>query len=655
MTLTTFQLKTVLLTTAVLFSVCSFGQQKTVPSFRWATCPDCPFPEAEPAFLKELDIAFGYLTVPENRVRDNGRKLRLSVAVLKSRKPDPSLPPLVILHGGPGGSVVGRISWQYDQLRQERDLVFIDQRGSGYSEPDFSPEMNQQVMNVLSADYSPAQEMQARTAIAAQAKTAVVKKGVDLSAYNSHAIAADVNDLCRLLGFKTWDLWGTSYGSRIALTMMRDFPEGIRSVVLESPIPPNARYFENMTVNFVQALNKLFEKCAADPACRQAYPDLRKQFYEAISSLDKNPLVLEMNDRTKFPDGKFVINAQDMLLGLQQALYGKDIYPILPLLIEQIKERNKVVMQAFAQSMSDGLFRIDYGLYYSVICSECIPFNNVKKFEETSANFWNGISFYKDEFSICKTWNPAAPDSLEGVAVSSNIPTLILSGEMDPMASPAMAALTKETLPNSYLYTFQNVGHFVTGERNAVDLLGKFLDDPGSNPDTKRYVSSVKIPFVTDVHVHNGIVRMAPKLQLNANDLAYKIWIVVLIVLLVTACVRLLRHLVRGKEKHTGRVEEKGLVVSGILSAGLSLVFIGGLSWAIYKTAQVNYLLLGFGLPGAYALILFLPYLIVGLLILQLLLLLRSRNKRNKKNVLLYSLLLHVPFTAFILYFNLFY
>ena len=648
-------MKTVLLTTAVLFSVCSFGQQKTVPSFRWATCPDCPLPEVAPARLKEVALVFGYLTVPENRARDNGRKLRLAVAVLKSRKPNPSLPPLVILHGGPGGHVVGRISWQYEELRQERDLVFIDQRGSGYSEPDFSPEMNQEIMNVLSANYSPAQEMQARTAIAAQAKAAVVKKGIDLSAYNSHAIAADVNDLCRLLGFKTWDLWGTSYGSRIALTMMRDFPEGIRSVVLESPIPPNARYFENMTVHFAQALNKLFDKCAADPACQQAYPDLRKQFYEAISSLDKNPLVLEMNDRSKFPDGKFVINAQDMLLGFQQALYGKEVYPILPLLIGQVKKRNKVVMQSFAQSMSDGMFRIDYGLYYSVICSECIPFNNVKKFEETSANFWDGISFYKDEFSICKTWYPAAPDSLEGVAVSSNIPTLILSGEMDPMASPAMAALTGQTLPNAYVYTFQNVGHFVTGERHAVDLLGKFLADPGRNPDDKRYVSSVKIPFVTDVHVHNGIVRMAPKLQLNANDLAYKVWIIILVVLLVTALVYLLRRLIRGKREQAGMFAERGLIVSGILSAGLSLVFIGGLGWAIYKTVQVNYFLLGFGLPAAYALILLLPYLIFGLLILQILLLLRSGNKRNTKNAPLYSLLMQVPFIVFILYFNLFY
>src|SRR6185436_15814914 len=276
---------------------------------------------------------------------------------------------------------------------------------------------------------------------AVRSRKKLIERGIDLSAYNSKEIAADVNDLCKLLGYTSWDLWGASYGTRIALTMMRDFPQGIHSVILESPLPPNVRYFENIPGNFNQSLNKIFTKCGNDPTCKNSYPDLKKDFNEAIASLEKNPLVISMNDQKKFPDGKFVINAQDLLLAFQQAMYSKDLYPMLPLLIQQVKNRNESALRTFVENMTRGMSRLDYGLYYTVICKECMPFNNVKTFEKASADIFKGPSFYKDEFSICKIWNSLAPDSLDAQPVKSNIPVLILSGELDPLASPSGAEL----------------------------------------------------------------------------------------------------------------------------------------------------------------------------------------------------------------------
>jgi pimeloyl-ACP methyl ester carboxylesterase len=646
-------------TALFFFALCLFlhssGQQKINSSIKWVNCPDCPFPDADPAFLKKINLSFGYLTVPENRKKDKGRSLRLSFAVLKSLKPDAGNPPLVILHGGPGGSIVGKLSWQYDTLRKERDIIFIDQRGSGFSEPDFSPEMNQQILEVFSKDLSPAAEMKARTEIAARVKDSILKKGIDIPAYNSHEIAADINDLCMLAGYKKWDLWGTSYGTRIALTMMKDFPDNIRSVVLEAPLPPNARYFQEITANFRKALDKIFDKCANDPACRASYPNLKKDFYDAIGSLEKEPLVLSMKDRRKFPEGKFVINAQDMLIGLQQALYGKEIYPVLPILIEQIKARNENVLRAFAESMASGVSRLDYGLYYSVICNECIPFNSLKAFEDSSAGFWGGLSFYKDEFSICNIWNPSQPDSSDGAPVTSNIPVLLLSGETDPMSAPSIAALTKQTLPHSFLYTFQNVGHFVSSEPYAVQLIEKFLGDPATAPDSRHVISSQDIPFATAIHVHSGVVRLAPKLQLNKQDLFYKGWIILSIICLLVSGYLLARHLSSRKKEPDALPNGKSYYILGITAVCLSLLFIAGLALGILRTAGINYFLLGFGLPQRYAVILFLSYLVFAIYLIQLLLWLRDRRRGKTGKGYLRYFLLQVPFIVFVLYFGLFY
>jgi pimeloyl-ACP methyl ester carboxylesterase len=641
----------------LLFSGLSSAQDKIPPSFKWAGAAECPVPNVDTGYLRKANMVFGYLTVPENRAKNNGRSLRLAVAVIKARRPDSSAIPLVILHGGPGGRVVaGNVAWQFDMLRNDRDIVLVDQRGSGFSEPEFSPELNREIMELFAKDMSPAGEMEAREKMAARAREKLIEKGIDLSAYNSREIAADINDLCRLLGYKQWDLWGSSYGTRIALTMMRDFPEGIHSVVLESVLPPNVRYFEDVTANFRRSLNLLFDKCAADPSCSVAYPHLKADFTEAIDSLDKKPLVISMNDPVKYPNGQFIINSQDMLLGFQQALYGKAVYPVLPLLIEQVKNRNESALKSFVESMSNGILRLHYGLYYSVICSDCMPFNNIKAFEDSSAGFWQGLTFYKDEFGICRIWNTAPPNGIDSAAVTSNTPVLILEGELDPMAPPSNGEAAKRTLPNSFMYTFQNTGHLVSNDRKAVELIDKFLHDPAKAPDSAGFVATGPIGFATDVKLHSGIASLAPKLQITKANRLYTVWIVLMAVFLLTGIFFSARELAAKNRSPNLNGRDKWGYRLAIVNILLSFFFLIRLGIVISKTASEDFFLLGFGLPRAYSSVLYLPYLIIGLYIIQLLLLSgRIKNKLSAGRKQLLFFLFYIPFIGFIFYFNLFY
>ncbi|QJB38109.1 alpha/beta fold hydrolase [Chitinophaga oryzae] len=650
MTIHTF-LKRIVTTLLILSGTVSAAPaQEKSASFRWASCPDCPFPDMDTAFLRQENIQFGYLTVPENRSKPDSRKIRIAVQVFRARKPEAGKPPMIILHGGPGGRAVGVFSPEYDSIRQESDIILMDQRGSGFSGPDFTPEMNQEILEILAKDLKPEEETKERLALAAKVRDSLLARGVDLTAYNSREMAADIHDLCQLLGYTSWDLWGTSYGTRVALTMMKEYPEGIRSVILASPLPPNVRYFENVTPNFKRSLDLLCDKCKADPDCNRSYPNLREDFTAAINGLERQPVIIPMDDPHKYPGGRFVINAQDMLLAIQQALYSRDNYPLIPIIIEQVKNRNIPALKRFVENMSNGIFRLQYGAYYSVICQECMPFNRLQAFEDASAKSWQGVTFYKDEFSICKLWNAGPFRAEDTAAVHSDIPVLILSGEMDPIAAVAGAELAHRSLPRSFLYVLEGTGHFVVNE-TTTRLINRFLANPEQAPDGQHVITQPGIPFVTNVHISDGVVAFAPRLPLQRQNWLYTAWLVLLVVLPGVSLWLAARAYRR--YKHAGKSRLTFYLM--LLNVLLGLVFLVAIIMAIVSTSRANFRILGFGLPEQYAIALMLPYAMLAICLVLVSLWLAGRKKYQTDKWYLSYLLLQAPFICFVVYFGLFY
>jgi pimeloyl-ACP methyl ester carboxylesterase len=605
--------------------------------------------------LRREGIRFGYLTVPENRLKPNGRTLRIAVQVLKARNPRANASPLIILHGGPGGRGIGLFPWAYDGLREQSDVILVDQRGCGFSEPAMAFGMNEEILQMFAQNLTPEQETKKRTAIAAKALAEMNRQGINADIFSSREIAADIHDLCTALSYQSWNLWGISYGTRIALTMMRDFPEGIRSVVLESPLPPNVYYFQNMNKSFRAALAKLCVKCAEDPSCRAAYPRLEEDFFAGINSLVKEPIAIAMDDAKRYPDGKFVINAQDMLLGFHQALYNKEMYSILPMLITGLKNRNEQVLRPFVESMANQIHHLNYNTYYSTVCSDCMPFNSVKVFDATAQDFGEGLTFYKDEFSICKIWNAGPFDEKDTFPVKSNIPALVLSGEMDPIAPPLNAEVTVKTLPNAFLYTFLNTGHFVSSNNAAVKLIRDFLENPAVSPDKQRLVQPGTISFATDVHIINGIGTLAPKLQLNSQNGLYISWIVVILVIAIGTLCRAIWEVVMKKRRlqlttHSACV----LFLTSFISA-LTLILMVKLGLSIARTAEENFYILGFGLPEKLAQSLIISYIVVFLNVVLGIMLLMEKSRQLIMVRFGTYLLLQLPFCSFIFHFGLFY
>ena len=245
--------------------------QDTLPRVESASC----WMELPEGVTEGDNIDCGYLIVPEDRGDPSSPTIQLAYAVLYAPadvvKPDP----VVYLAGGPGGNAVGELDgWLDIPYLQDRDLILLDQRGTGYSLPSLNcPEMEQNEENATQVCHD-----------------RLISEGVNLQAYNSAENAADVADLRIALGYDEWNLYGISYGTRLALTVMRDHPEGVRSVVIDSVYPPEISSWEQYGQNTADEFNKLFQGCAADVQCSADYPNLEQAFYTTAEQLNAEPV-----------------------------------------------------------------------------------------------------------------------------------------------------------------------------------------------------------------------------------------------------------------------------------------------------------------------------------------------------------------------------
>ena len=562
----------------------------------------CFFPEWKE--LKSENISWGYLKVPENWSGGNGKSIKLAVAILHSKIAGRHAEPLVFVQGGPGGSTISDLwRWLNHPARQNRDIVLVDLRGTGLSQPTLCPNLGHKFLAVLAGNYSPAQEINERVRLALQCKDTLLAKKIDIAAYNSNSIAKDLHALKICLGYKKWNVYGLSYGTHVAMIYGNEFPDDVNKLILDSPVPPHADYYNNSTSNYIRALNVFFEKCRNDHEANRQYPNLESKYYQTVESLKKNPI--EVNVPTNIVStGKFYFNAQDMMLAIQQGLYSKRIIQVLPLLINAFHDRNKDALGHLVKSLSSRLL-LDYGTYYCVLCHEMIPFNSLAKFHEDAAKntrFPVGLTFYESEFSICKVWNKELKiDSAESMINISQKPTLIFSGDLDPITPLANGILTQKSFPRSYLIEVSSWGHGVSFSECGNKLIASFLDNPTVEPNSGCFKQAGNLKFITHVNLQPGVANIATVLN-EANFLAVTPLALVVLILIISVVLILIRLM----KSQYSTVQQR--VMHGLLCSTtvLFLLMAGLLINAILTTAAFNSYILAFGLPSRFNYLFFL-------------------------------------------------
>ena len=425
----------------------------------------CPF-----EVLEDEEITCGYLTVPENRTDpENSITIDLAVAVIHASGTRPRKDPILYLEGGPGGSALSDPDyWLESILHTSRDIILLDQRGTGYSLPSLDcPEIDA----YTSSDDSGYESMLE----AAQAcRDRLRLDGVDLAQYNSANSAADVADLRTALDIDEWNLYGVSYGTRLALTVMRDHPEGVRAVVLDSVYPPNVPGYTEDAANTIDAVETLIAGCNEDEECADAFPDLKRRFYRTVARLNESPVEIDGYETT----------GDDLVDFLFNSMYDTTLIPYLPLVIYAASEKDYkpwTVLDAYANGEDSarprGKPRQDdeppvndadsSGMFYSVECHESAIFGDLEAAKKLVEDYPDSITeglldSLEETFDICELWGAGDGGAIENKPVFSEIPTLITAGEYDPVTPPRWSQVAERTLPNSFYVEMPRGGHAVT-------------------------------------------------------------------------------------------------------------------------------------------------------------------------------------------------
>jgi pimeloyl-ACP methyl ester carboxylesterase len=482
----------------------------TVPRFEPAPCPEL-------AGAEELAKAScGYLVVPENRSQPDGRTIRLMVAKYPARSAEKRPDPVVYLAGGPGDiaplEVNGFIA--ADFIR-DRDIYVVSQRGTMFSEPALtcaaSDDFSRQLLGMRY--YSEATK-RAHLAATEACYRELAATGADLSAYNSTESAADFADLRKVLGFDVWNVYGTSYGSYLAQTLMRDHPEGIRSVVLDSVLPTTYNVAANWQ-NAGDGFGNIFQACAAEPACNAAHPHLEETFTGLVNKLEAEPLTATVKDPATGEDIEVVIDGGALIDWLRNQNYGVPMLQAAPDRIDGLAASHADSIEAIALDRASrapppapGAPALGFGLALGVSCRESYPFATPGDLAEVGREAFphypasiqdegvGGWAYFNED---CRDiWKvPAAPDAMHQ-PVASSIPTLLISGSFDTLTSLAGAKAAAAKLSNRTIISIPGVGHFVSpASPCAQAVIVSFLDDPAA-PDTSC-VSAVKPPSFTSV------------------------------------------------------------------------------------------------------------------------------------------------------------
>jgi len=312
----------------------------------------------------------------------------------------------------------------------------------------------------------------------------LIAEGIDLSSYNSAASAADINDLRVALGYPKLNLYAISYGTRLALTVMRDDPGAVRSVVLDSTYPLQVNLYTSLAPNAERAFNVFFERCAADNNCNSSYPDLRTVFYRLVDDLNTHPVWVALS--TDSGKQNVQLNGGLLIDVLFGGLYNPDVSATMPQMIYEIRDgKYGILRQRLAPYFETSTA---LGMQMAVQCSEAIPFNTPKDAYAAAQGVQPQIAAFFPEsvrplFAVCKEWNTSAPDPRENLPVHSDIPTLVLAGEGDPITPPDWGQMVAGDLSHAYFHEFPGNGHWVARSSScAMQMALAFWEKPGIDP-----------------------------------------------------------------------------------------------------------------------------------------------------------------------------
>ena len=429
------------------------------------------------------DLRTGYLVVPENRKARSGMMIRLPFVIMRSRSLEPSSDPVLISAGGPGGSILGHVrNRARNPLLEDRDVILLEQRGTRFAEPSLTaPRVSEALRSGWGVNLNGDPDPRAvKTALAATLDEYRDRR-IDLSGYTTRESAADIADFRRLLGLASWNLYGSSYSTKIVLTVLRDFPEGIRAVVLDSVLTLESNWDEEAPANILDAFDRLIAAAREREPLRARLEGFEERWRGFLEAADRRPIDLTLKDLIGGHPLAVRLDSVGLMNGVYAGLEDPGLIPRLPVLLDEAARGRADLMAPLAEAYLGSSQGFAWGDRLAVWCAEELPFESAARILHPAGLPPELARFVQTAVPVeaLKLWPQGHPGPAENLPVRSRVPALIAAGEFDPDTPVAWSRRTASLLENSQFVVFAGMTHVpLFSHPEAGRILRQFLARP---------------------------------------------------------------------------------------------------------------------------------------------------------------------------------
>ncbi|HWB26190.1 MAG TPA: alpha/beta fold hydrolase [Chitinophagaceae bacterium] len=427
-----------------------------------------------------LKTTCGYLIVPENRSRPAGKTIKLPFIYVHSNNPNKKKDPVLYTTGGPGGSSLRPVrNIHRRSLIADRDFIAFEQRGTQYAVPCLNCDEINTAIKYAYRNNLPKDSLIMEAA--RHCRQRLEGEGIDLSAYNTVESAADIEDLRRALKIDSLNLMGISYSGGLLMTVLHNYPAGIRSLILDSPLPEFINIDEDELANFNEALKTIFAKSRTDSANQVLYGNLEERFKEYLSSIGNKTFSLAYQEKGTGKTLNIHYGRNELLDIIENSIFDFSSIKDVPAIINDFISGNH---QPYMQAYFDGVFQSSgatSGMRLSVYCSDKMAYARDKVINQQYMlyPYMSGYHINDVYRGLCKCWQVPAIAPQTKMPFYADVPVLLAAGDTDPACRPLYNDMIHHYMPNSQRLLFTGKSHGpMLNTREGDVFIGAFLDNP---------------------------------------------------------------------------------------------------------------------------------------------------------------------------------
>jgi pimeloyl-ACP methyl ester carboxylesterase len=423
----------------------------------------------------------------------DGETIGLNVAVVPALTLEPAPDPVVPIAGGPGQATTrfyAASASAFETLRRERDIVLLDQRGTGDSAPLQCEVDDDVVQGQLTTEQT-----------LAATRECLDSLPYDPRFFTTSVAVLDLEALREELGYGQLNVYGISYGTRVAQHFARRFPDSTRSVILDGVVPPQMALGPAVAIEAQKALDAIFSRCAEDRRCNDTFPDLAAGFAELVERLASESVSVTLPHPVSGELETLRFGANEFSGAVRLLSYHPTTIALIPLLFDQAAQGNLAPLAAQYLTIRDGFAdSLSGGMHNAVVCTEDAPyFGSEAISDQELAATYIGPMMREALVTMCSIWPKGLIDEGFKEPLSTDIPVLLLSGEVDPITPPRYAELAAVDLSNALLLTGRQQGHGMAPRGCTGDVMAEFVGEASvTGIDTSCFERQFAMPFFLD-------------------------------------------------------------------------------------------------------------------------------------------------------------